>query len=1234
VTVATDEGLFIAASSLSDAELFTENQFAVQIQLASGDSTNMKIDALLDTGCSGSAFIDEQLAQKYIEKTGAVVIKLDRPRVLSTYEGKETAVVRHRIMLSFRIGNRQLLASAMVAKLGRHKVILGLPWMKMENLLLDPARMTIEFRNEGQNSKPYCIAGYSKEMPQVLPPPKATPLSRKIDIALIGAAPYALASREKESTVGSFSLFEIDCLLNPEPEREFDPTLVPEEYQEFMDVFSKKASNVLPPHRTYDHRIELEDGKSVNDVGYAPLYNMSRDELEEVKRYVEDNLAKGFIEASHSPVSSPILFVKKKDGSLRLYVDYRKLNAITKKDRYPLPLIDETLGQLKDCQVFTIIDIRQAFHRLRMHPESEEMTTFRTRHGSYKYRVLPFGLTGGPASFQRYINDVLFDGLDRYCTAYMDDILIFSKNISEHQHHVREVLKRLRQAGLQADIKKCQFNVPEVTYLGLIVGVHGIRPDPGKIEVVKEWKEPRHLKQLQAFLGFCNFYRRFVEGYSKIAKPLTRLTGKDVPYEFSADCQKAFQTLKDALISAPVLRHFDPQKTCYLTTDSSDWVSAGVLSQKDDDGRTHPVAFFSKKLDPAQCNYEIYDKELLAIVRCLEEWRPHLEGTQDPIQIVTDHQALEYFMSTKRLTRRQARWAETLSRYNFVITYAPGKTNHADALTRKPGDRPEGANDERLVMQERTLLGPCNVDSRCLENISLSPIQEQAEGQPDTNISLPDGIREAIQADEFCQSVLRDLREGRAKSKKIPLADCKEEDSLLIYRGKLWIPESARAQLLREVHESPEAGHPGIAKTMELLSRNYYWPRMDKLVTQWLNNCHICKRTKSEKSTPGWVRSLPVPVRPWSDISMDFITGLPKSGKDQYNAILVVVDRLSKMGHLIPCTTDDSGGTSAESTANMLITHVWKLHGLPQTIVSDRGPQFVSMLWKELCARLRIKRALSTAFHPQTDGQTEVRNARVEQYLRAYVSYQQDDWSRWLPMAEFAINNHKSDTLQMSPFFAVTGQHPRMSFDPVRKSNAKLLRKEEDGRKIAERMEDIVDHARGQMMIAQQRQEEQKNAGSDPGTAYKVGDKVWLLAKNLRTQRPSKKLDHKAEGPYRIKRVVNPVAFELDLPKSVKIHPVIHTSLLRLDPDNAVQDQVNEPPPPVIIQDQEEFEVEEIVDSRRFRNKLQYKVRWIGYPPDNTWYPADNFEHAVEARSAFHSRYPEKPKLHGGSMEG
>ena len=490
---------------------------------------------------------------------------------------------------------------------------------------------------------------------------------------------------------------------------------LPERYEEYSDVFSEELAAELADHAPHDHEINTE-GKS---PPYGPIYSLSSKELEVLRKYLDTNLERGWIRKSISPAGAPILFVNKKDGGLRLCVDYRGLNQVTVKNRYPLPLINETLDRLQGATVFTKLDLRDAYHRIRIKPGDEWKTAFRTRYGHFEYTVLPFGLANAPASFQAYINGALHDLLDRICVAYMDDILVYSKTEKEHEQHVKVVLERLRRYRLFAKLSKCSFHTSSTSFLGFVVKTDGIVMEEDRVDTIRNWPEPKSLRDVQVFLGLANFYRRFVQGFSKIAEPLTGLMRKDTTHKASVGlpldkkAKEAFETLKGAFTSAPCLIHYDPFRAIRVETDASGHAIAAVLSQQknhfsepnfqpedepssvlgnaersvqlpNEQSHWHPVAFWSRKMSPAERNYEVHDQELLAIVKAFKHWRHYLEGSRFTIEVITDHNNLRHFMREVMLSRRQARWAEQLSAYDLVILYRKGQLNPADAPSRRP----------------------------------------------------------------------------------------------------------------------------------------------------------------------------------------------------------------------------------------------------------------------------------------------------------------------------------------------------------------------------------------------------------------------------------------------------------------------------------------------------------------------------------------------------------------------
>ena len=1108
----------------------------------------------------------------------------------------------------------------LITDIGHHDAILGKTWMNKNRVLLDLGNDSIIFpERQSVNSTTSPSA-----RPKILPRPSPRSKEDAFSIHSVGAAAFhSLSKRPKTDNVQIFAISMEDInrqlaffrdaeaeaisLTAVEPAAQNLQEIkakLPSEYHEFLDVFDRSKADRLPPHRPCDHKIELT-GDSIPPQSRA--YRMSPYKLQKVKEYLNENLSKGFITPSQAPYSSPVLFALKANGDLRFCVDYRKLNAITKRNRYPLPLIEEVIGKLVGCKHLTRLDIIAAFNKLRMHPDSEDLTTFVTALGSYKYHVLPFGLTNGPSSFQQYINDVLWDYLNDFCQAYLDDILIYSKTRSEHRQHVSKVLSRLREAGLQVDIKKCEFDVQETAFLGVMVSGQGLRMDPRKVEAVVNWKTPSNLKEVQGFVGFANFYRRFIKDFSKVVKPLVALTRKDTPFVWSQDCTQAFQSVKQQVTAAPVLRHFDPKRQAILETDASDYVTGGVLSQYDDDHVLRPVAFYSRSMVPAECNYHIYDKELLAIIRCFEHWRPELEGTDLPIQIFTDHQALKTFMENKQLTRRQARYLDILSEFNFQIVFRSGKNNSkADALTRMPESTPTGPDDERSRHQNQTILTPDRVLVR------VNALEE----------SLFSRVHEANKEDPGCDEYRRSIQNGDHALHGTDLGRCRIVDGALFKNGLLWVPTHMHTEVLKEIHDQPSSNHPGVTRTINLLQRHYYWPGHAKTVKRYIRNCHPCQRSKTPRDQAnGLLVPLPIPKQRWQDIAMDFITGLPES--EGFNAICTVICRLSKERHYVPCHWGE-GGTSTEETLWILLWNVFRLHGLPLSITSDRGRQFISTLWEALCKRLRIKANLSTAFHPETDGQSERANQDIKRGLRTYCNYMQDDWARWIPMLEFSDNNNMSTSLGLSPFYFNNGFHPRMSFSPdcttYETTRERLEATKADD--IAKRMEELLEYGRGHLQKAQLDMEAQANKHRKD-VSYDVGAKVWLSSHHVKTARPSKGLEDRQLGPFEVIEKVG-ASYRLKMPPGWRQDSVFHPKLLRPYADDPLPGQATPPPRGYEFPGGDEYEVDDILASRRYHKRLQYKVKWNNVDRDDTWYWADagQFDNAKDIVEEFHRRYP------------
>jgi len=432
--------------------------------------------------------------------------------------------------------------------------------------------------------------------------------------------------------------------------------LLPES-QDYADIFSEENINVLPKHTQYDHRINLVPG---SDLPKNHIYALTVWELQVLKEYINEMEQSGRIWRSSWPIGAPIRFVPKPGGTLRLCVDYRGLNKITIKNKYPLPLMNELRSRLGKATVFTKLDLKNGYYLIRMAEGEEWKTGFKSRYRLYEYAVMPFGLCNAPSTFQGMIKDVFRDMLDVGVIAYMDDILIYCETIEGHVAMVGKVMDTLRKAGLCVSIKKSTFHVREVEFPGYQISDHGISMTTKKVEEITVGSPPQGVVDVQSFMGFANFYRRFIKGFSKIAKPLTNLTKKGIKGNWTNACQAVFDELKRAFTTGPILTHFDETRPTKLETDASDFALGAVLSQLCEDKRWHPVGFRSPKFAPANVNYDVHNKEMTAIVAAFREWEYMLRSVEEQITVYTDHKNLEYFNTTKILNRRQYRWAEFL----------------------------------------------------------------------------------------------------------------------------------------------------------------------------------------------------------------------------------------------------------------------------------------------------------------------------------------------------------------------------------------------------------------------------------------------------------------------------------------------------------------------------------------------------------------------------------------------
>jgi hypothetical protein len=939
--------------------------------------------------------------------------------------------------------------------------------------------------------------------------------------------------------------------------------------------------------------------------------------------------------------------------------------------------------------------------------------------------------------------------LDRTCVVYLDDILIYSTNEKEHEKHVREVLERLYDWDLYCKASKCEFFTKSVEFLGYVVTPGGVVMDPIRVKTIQDWPEPESYRDIQVFLGFANFYRRFVFNYSEVVRPLVdHMTAAQKPPEgqataapgkkkkgprkgptkfykawsWPANVAQAFHAIRERFMDAPVLRHFDPLKEVMVITDASDFAMAAILLQPQDteinsERHRQPVAFWSRKFSGPEIRWHTHDKELCAIVSCFKEWRHYLEYAPSSIRVLSDHNNLRFFMTTKELSPKQARWAEELARYDFEIEHKPGLENPADGPSRRPDyasglrigegeamraamlptlqqklrvlairtrssqkagsqlvSKPslpgEGANSPRLRSGDRPTTTDKEFPNTVLENCTTVPTsrdgirtnQPEVTGEARTaeevvtdlmrSCKVPMPTRDAVRAaahetalaldtpdqlqdyiklvqenDEAYQSIVQLVEKGAlGKGRKNDPDWDFNPRGILRRAGKVWIPKDSplRQNIMKRNHDDPVGGHYGKDKTHELLTRKYHWPHLTRDLAEYVSGCHICQLNKTRRHKPwGKLAPLPIPQDPWRHFSLDFVTDLPAS-KDAhgncFDSVLVLIDRFTKYTRYLPVNKT----ITAKQLADLLYTEVFLRHGAPDTLVSDRGSTFTSQFWSDLCYHLNTEKRLSTAFHPQTDGQTERQNQELESFLRMYMNYDQDNWVSLAPYAEYAYNSKVHSSTKVCPIELAFGIKPK-GFDGV--SDSEFLRAPDPtwelssasadirNRVVAylQKRADLWETARECLQKAQKEQARWYD-GKRTDRSFAVGEYVILNAKNIKTKRPSKKFDSKYLGPFRITRRVGLLAYELDLPASMsRIHPVFHVSLLERwrDPPASRGFRPGPVQHPEIAGDH--YEVEAILRHKGGGKSRKFLVKWAGWNhADNTWEPEEHLNNCEE----------------------
>ncbi|KAL4324432.1 hypothetical protein GQ457_11G024800 [Hibiscus cannabinus] len=995
-------------------------------------------------------------------------------------------------------------ANLMELPFGEFDLILGMDWLSTHRVKLDCEKKRATLRTF-DNREVLLFGERRGFMTNVISALKAEKMIKKGSIAYLA---YILNPRTTNSGMEKIRVV-----------------------RDFPDVFSEE----LPG--TPSKRAEIEFGIDVY-LGTAPVsmapYRMAPKELKELK---------------------------KKDGTLRLCIDYRKLNKLTIKNKYPLPRIDDLFDQFQRASMFSKIDLRSGYYQLMVKDSDVFKTAFRTRYGHYEFLVMPFRLTNAPAAFMDMMNRVFQPYLDQFVIVFIDDILVYSKSEDEHEEHLRIVLQTLRKNQFYAKFSKCEFWLNEVVSLGHIVSAEGIRVDPKKIEAIMDWKQPKNVSEVRSFLGLAGYYRRFVEGFSIIAAPLTKILRKDVPFAWTETQQSSSDKLKMVLTEAPVLIQSESGKA-YT------------------DGKV--VAYASRQLKSHESNYPTHELELAAVIFALKIWIHYLYG--EKCYVYTDHKSLKYLLTQKELNLRQRRWLELLKDYDCEIEYHPGKANVvADALSRN------AISDLRALFARMSLYE----DGSLLAELRVIP-------------TLISEIRAEQPGDKFLSHRIREVREGTSRDYTI------NQDGVLCFRGRYCLPRQSELKrvILREAHDSPYSMHWGAEKMYKNLRERYWWKGLKRDVVRFVSHCLTCQKVKAEHQHPqGLLQHIELPLWKWERVTMDFVSGLPLTPSKK-NSIWAIVDRLTKSAHFILVRAN----YSLSQLARLYIAEIVRFHGVPVSIISDRDPKFTLNFWGSLHTTLGTQLDFSTAYHPQTDGQSERVIQILEDMLRGFVIDYRGSWEEFLPLAEFAYNNSYQASIKMAPYEALYGRKCRtpIGWTELNEHNRigpdLVLKAEETVRLIRERLKAAFDRQKSYADLRRRDVE------------FEVGDEVFLKVSPWRKVLRfgwKGKLSPRFIGPYRIIRRIGAVAYKLELPPELsRIHDVFHVSILkryRGDPSRVIPTDEVEICPDLSF---EEEPVEVITQEKRVldgETDKMVKVLWRSRGLDEaTWEPKAVFK-AVSA---------------------
>ena len=966
----------------------------------------------------------------------------------------------------------------------------------------------------------------------------------------------------------------------------------------YPDVFQPLSNSSVPPinPKTPTHKINLIPGSSVFNARAFPVpYKM----LKPFKELLDKHLRSGRLIPSSSPYASPVFLKPKKDrtASPRWLNDYRELNKRTIRDATCAPRIDDVLRRAYSGRYKGIIDLSDAFSQTRMDPDSQKYTAIATPFGNYEWTIMPQGLTNAPSTNQRRVNDALHELLEDTAIPYVDDIIIFGADtIEEHKAKIKKVLDALRKAGLLANAKKSKLIATTIDVLGHVMSPKGLEADQEKLKKIMEWPAPTNKKQVHTFMGFLNWIRKFVPQVSTHTMVLNKLIAKNARFNWGPTQQEAFDTIKTIIKRIQPLRNidYDSKDPIWLITDSSNTGIGGILAQGKEWDTAIPIEFESRQYNNAQKSYPTHEQELLAIMMCLKKWRNMILHT--PFNICTDNESLKYLQTQRDLSPRQARWNTALSEYDFTITHIPGRKNiAADALSRYPhnGNHQEESTGPHTI----AVTSSASFDQSILEEIS-----------------------KAYATDPFFKKAMDNID-------SINQLSLRGTPPCLYFEERLCIPDIPRIKekILHDHHDA--LGHFAIKKMFPSIANDFHWPNLHKDCEAYIQQCESCQRNKASTTKPtGILKPIDIPPEKCSHISIDWVEPLPESGTQRFNSVMGVTDMLSGFTVLIKAKTTDTAAISGRRFFDDWV----KRFGLPDKITSDRDKRFTANFWEATCKIAGVERILTTSYHPQGDGRSEVTNKITFNILRPLIEGHHREWAQHLSAAEFAINSTVNASTGKSPFQVMYGFQPRNFPKPPEKHE------------VPSAIDPIKDfknttiEVRDALLKAKVNQAQHYNKNRNPDPDFQINDQVLLSTVNIRQRMTGpgqvKKLMPLWIGPFKIIARPNPNTYKLELPDTMKIHPTFNVNLLKAyHPNNKLQfpNRKYERPGPVTITDTNtHYEISDILDHRTYRRQLEYLVSWQGWPiDDNTWVAAKDINAPHLIKKYWDQRNESEPQV-------